>query len=176
MRKSACFALVALLAASALPAQVYRWVDEDGVTHYSDTPHPGAEEIYLSESDPPPPVSAFESLQRTRAASGAAAAEKPPPFDYEALQFVAPSSEETLWNIAGQLTVRLDVQPALRPGDQVRVYFDGEPHPASGLTIALQEVWRGTHNLQAEILNEQGELMIRSEPIRFYVHQTSILN
>lgn len=175
MRKTACFAIIAVLASSALPAQVYRWVDEDGVTHYSDTPHPGAEEIYLPEGDPPPPASAFESLQRTVPTDGDGGGEQQP-FDYETLQFVAPSAEETLWNIAGELTVRLDVQPALRPGDQVRVYFDGQPHPASGLAVDLQEVWRGTHNLQAEILDEQGQLMIRSEPIQFYVHQTSILN
>jgi Domain of unknown function (DUF4124) len=175
MRKAACFAIIAVLASSALPAQVYRWVDEDGVTHYSDTPHPGAEEIYLPESDPPQPGSAFEALQRTLPTNGDEAAEQQQAFDYETLQFVAPAPEETLWNIAGQLTVQLDVQPALRPGDQVRVYFDGEPQPASGaLTVNLQEVWRGTHNLQAEVLNEQGQLMIRSEPIRFYVHQTTV--
>lgn len=175
MRKTACFALIALLAWSALPAQVYRWVDEDGVTHYSDTPHPGAEEISLPESSPPPPGSAFESLQRTLPTNGDEDAEQQQAFDYETLRFVAPAPEETLWNIAGQLTVRLDVQPALRPGHQVRVYFDGEPQMARGaLTVDLEEVWRGTHNLQAEVLNERGQLMIRSEPIRFYVHQTTV--
>ena len=45
----------------------------------------------------------------------------------------------------------------------------------SGTAFQLQEVWRGMHNLQAEVLDETGQLMIRSEPIRFYVQQTSIL-
>ncbi len=168
--------LVLLLAASALPAQVYRWVDEDGIVHYSDTPQPGAEEIYLPESNPPPPAAAFESLRRrSPPASSAATAEQQQPFAYETLQFVAPAPEETLWNIAGQLTVRLDVQPELQPGHQVRLYFDGQAQPAGGLTVGLQEVWRGAHNLQAEILDAQGRLMIRSDPIRFYVQQTTIL-
>lgn len=175
MRTPACIALLALVAASAAPAQVYRWVDEDGVVHYSDTPHPGAEEIHLPDDEPPAPGSAFESLQRTLPTNGDQATQQQP-AGYQSLQFIAPSPEETLWNIGGELTVRLDVQPSLRPGHQVRVYFDGEPRQANGLTVDLQEVWRGTHNLQAEVLNEQGQLMIRSDPIRFYVQQTSILN
>ncbi len=175
MRTTTCIALLALLAASASPAQVYRWVDEDGVVHYSDTPHPGAEEIRLPESEPPPPAAEFETLRRTPPVRREQAPTQQA-FDYTSLQFASPAPEETLWNIGGQLTVRLNLQPALRPGDQVRVYFDGQVFPADGLTLDLQEVWRGTHNLQAEVVNEQGELMIRSEPIRFYVHQTSILN
>jgi hypothetical protein len=172
MRSRACIALFAVLAAGVLPAQVYRWVDEDGVIHYSDTPHPGAEEVQLPGSEPPPPGAGFETAQRTLPTNG-----EPPdtrPFDYQGLRFVAPAPEETLWNIEGQLTVRLDLQPGLRSGHQVRVYFDGEPRTVNGLQFELEEVWRGTHNLQAEVLNDQGQLMIRSEPIRFYVHQTSI--
>ena len=40
MNRSACLLLV--IAASAMPAvaQVYKWVDEKGVTHYSETPPP----------------------------------------------------------------------------------------------------------------------------------------
>lgn len=173
MRTTACIALLALLAASAAPAQVYRWVDQDGVVHYSDTPQPGAEEMHLPESPTAAPGSAFEPLRRTRWAGDD---EAPQPFAYEALRIVAPAAEETLWNIEGQLTVRLDLQPPLRSGDQVRVYFDGRAIPTNGLQLQLDEVWRGTHNLQAEVVDAQGQLLIRSEPIRFYVHQTSIQN
>ncbi len=173
MRTTACIALLALLAASAAPAQVYRWVDADGVVHYSDTPQPGAEEMQLPESPAAAPGSAFEPLQRPRRTSGD---EAPQPFAYEALRVVAPAAEETLWNIEGRLTVRLDLQPSLRSGDQVRVYFDGRAIPTNGLQLELDEVWRGTHNLQAEVVDAQGQLLIRSEPIRFYVHQTSIQN
>ena len=174
MRTTACIALLALLAASAAPAQVYRWVDEDGVVHYSDTPHPGAEELHLPETPTASPGSTFETVQRTR--GGRDEAGQSQPFDYESLRVVSPAAEETLWNIEGQLTVRLDLQPSLRSGDQVRVYFDGRAIPTNGLQVELDEVWRGTHNLQAEVVNQQGELLIRSEPIRFYVHQTSIQN
>ena len=56
----------------------------------------------------------------------------------------------------------------------MRVFFDGEPQSVSGLSFQIQEVYRGVHNLQAEILDETGKLMIRSIPNRFYVQQNAI--
>jgi hypothetical protein len=72
------------------------------------------------------------------------------------------------------MTVRLNLQPALRPGDRVRVYFDGAPQLVDAVQFQLSEVFRGEHNLQAEVLDSTGKLMIRSQPTRFYVQQTSI--
>src|ERR1017187_7466811 len=42
-----CLVALSLLAlgGSGLAATTYRWVDAQGVVHYSDTPHPGAQEI-----------------------------------------------------------------------------------------------------------------------------------
>ena len=37
--------LFGLLAAASAFAQAYKWVDDDGVTHYSDVPTEGAEEV-----------------------------------------------------------------------------------------------------------------------------------
>lgn len=175
MRKCLVLASLSILAATAATAEVYRWVDEDGVIHYSDTPHPGAEEIVLPDApSATPPARPFGAAQRTLPTNG----DEPSPagFDYQSLSVVQPAPEETLWNIEGQLTVRVNLQPALRPGDRVRVYFDGEPRDVPDLQFELQEVYRGTHNLQVEIVDEAGQLMIRSEPVRFHVQQTSIVN
>ena len=88
----------------------------------------------------------------------------------------SPAAEETLWNIGGVLNVSLNLQPALQPGHRLRVYFDGTAQEVSGMQFQLQEVYRGAHNLQAEVLDENNQLMIRSEPTRFYVQQTTIVN
>lgn len=174
MRKYAFLGCAILLAASAALAQVYRWVDEDGVVHYADTPHPGAEEVYLPET--PAAASPSPVVRRRQPAQSSASPDGNIPFRYESLTVASPAPEATLWNIGGILNVSLQLQPTLQSGHRVRVYFDGEPQAVSSLTFELQEVWRGTHNLQAEIVNETGELMIRSEPSRFYVQQTSIVN
>lgn len=162
------------LSSAAASGQIYRWVDEDGVVHYSDEPHPGAEEIEL-ESAPtismPRPRSTVRRQAEPRDEGDDADAGA-----YESLAVAQPAAEETLWNIEGVLNVALNLQPALESGHQVRVYLDGTPRMVSGTRFQLEEVYRGEHNLQAEVLDEAGSLLIRSEPIRFYVQQTSVLN
>jgi hypothetical protein len=41
-------------------------------------------------------------------------------------------------------------------------------------SFQLDEVYRGVHNIQAEIVDESGTMMIRSMPNRFYVQQNAI--
>lgn len=178
MQRSRYLPFLLLLGTLSLSAQeVYKWVDENGVTHYSDQPVPGAERVRI-ETRPSPRSSAPRTPSRAplSAPPGNRQPAQNEPFSYQSLSFTQPAAEQTLWNIGGTLTVRLSLQPGLRSGDQLRLYFDGEARTVNGLQVQLDEVWRGTHNLQAEVVDANGELMIRSEPLRFYVQQTSVLN
>ena len=164
--------LIAVLAAGVVMAQAYRWVDEDGVVHFSDRPVEGAERIFLPEQNrgtrrvfaPPPAPTSNNDAEESQ----------PEAFAYESIEVVAPAPEETLWNIESVLNVSLRVVPALRQGDQVRVHFDGEARLVSGTTFQIEEVYRGVHNIQVEIIDSTGKLMVRSLPNRFYVQQNSI--
>ena len=176
MDKRPIFALLGLLLASSAVAQAYRWVDENGVVHYSDRPQEGAERIILPKANTTT-VRTYGNRQagnQDNAASAAAEQQQQQPFSYESLEISSPSAEETLWNIEGTLNVSLAVQPGLQPGHRVRVYFDGEARDVSGTTFTIDEVWRGVHNIQAEIVDETGKLMIRSKPNRFYVQQNTV--
>jgi hypothetical protein len=177
MLKRTIIILVSTLAAATALAQAYRWVDEDGVVHYSDRPQEGAERVQLpSDGVRPRPA----PRPPARAAAGAAAdtaddaAEESAPFRYESLTIGSPLAEETLWNIEGVLNVTLNVQPALQPGHRIRVYFDGTPRMVTRTSFQINEVYRGVHNIQAEIVDAAGTMMIRSMPNRFYVQQNSI--
>lgn len=163
--------LMVLLAANSAFADAYKWTDKDGVIHYSDRPHPGAERVDLGKAQPRSPVAASR-----RSASAATTTDAPAaaPFQYESLEVAVPSAEDTLWNIEGVLDVSLALSPGLQPGHQVRVYFDGTAQAVSGTSFRLEEVYRGVHNLQAEVLDETGKLMIRSLPNRFYVQQNTV--
>ena len=160
-----------LMAAATVLGQAYRWVDDDGIVHYSDKPHEGAEQVVLPSDNrvvprqQPAPAPRFTDDQQ---------AAPPLVFEYDSITVATPAAEETLWNIEGVLNVSLDLQPALQTGHRVRVYFDGKQRLVSGTSFQLQEVYRGVHNLQAEVIDATGKLMIRSVPNRFYVQQTSI--
>jgi hypothetical protein len=165
--------LIAVLTASAVMAQAYRWVDADGVVHYSDRPQEGAETIQLPEDRRP--TRSFAPATTPTTQTGDAAEEPAAAFSYDSIEISAPAAEETLWNIEGVLNVTLNVQPALQPGHRVRVYFDGNEQMVSGSSFQIQEVYRGVHNLQAEVLDETGKLMGRSMTNRFYVQQNTIV-
>ncbi len=44
------------------------------------------------------------------------------------------------------------------------------------MQVQLQDVFRGTHTLKAEVVNETGAVLIESQPTTFAVRQTSIAN
>ncbi len=172
MDKRPIFLLAGIFAAGSLAADAYRWVDSDGVVHYSDRPEPGAEVIELPEANTTT-VRRYEQ-SANRASDSADAESAAAPARYESLTVTAPAAEETLWNIEGVLNVQLALTPGLQPGHQVRVYFDGTPRLVSGTSFQIEEVYRGVHNIQAEVIDETGKLMIRSQPNRFYVQQNTV--
>jgi hypothetical protein len=174
MRTTSFLCCALLLVAHAAPAEeAYRWVDADGVVHYSDRPQPGAQQVQL-ESAPAPGTRVRSVAPSPRQDSGDD--DRTDAFGYESLTVSSPAPEETLWNIGGTLNVTLDLQPSLQPGHQVRIYFDGELQDVGGLQFQLDEVYRGVHNIQAEVVDANGELRIRSQPNRFYVQQTTVIN
>jgi hypothetical protein len=176
MHKRLLVVLAALLCAASVLAAAYRWVDADGVVHYSDRPEPGAEQVQLPTYKPASGAATPVPTSRFSRRNDATDETEQKPFSYETLSIASPTLDQTLWNIEGVLNVTLNLQPALQSGHQVRVYFDGTPQMVNGTSFQLQGVYRGQHNLQAEVIDQSGNLMIRSEPSRFFVQQNAIAN
>ncbi len=174
MRMRLLIAASILAAAGTVLAQAYRWVDESGTVHYSDRPIPGAEQIELPSDNR---IAPRRRVRATPAAPAQSAGDQQTDtgvFKYESLVVASPAPEETLWNIEGVLNVTLALRPTLQDGHQVRVYFDGNRRTVDSASFQIQEVYRGVHNLQAEVVDTTGKLIIRSVPNRFYVQQNTI--
>ena len=173
METRAIFILLGLFVANGAFADAYKWTDEDGVVHYSDRPVPGSERVDLGEAARGRPQATRPNATSPSPGDNASN-DVAKPFSYTSLEVSSPAPEETLWNIDGILNVTLVLNPALRPNHEVRVYFDGVARTIQGTSFQLQEVYRGVHNIQAEVLDETGKLMIRSLPNRFYVQQNTV--
>jgi hypothetical protein len=169
------FILIGLLAATAVVAEAYRWVDEDGVVNYSDRRQPGAEPVELR--DDLPTATSYQTRTAGQAATNQndQSSAQAGPVRYESLAVASPGAEVTLWDIGGLLNVSLALTPGLQSSHQVRVYLDGGPAQlVSGTNFQLEEVYRGVHNIQAEVIDQSGRVIIRSQPNRFYVQQNVI--
>lgn len=172
METRTIFVLLGLLAAGVVVADAYTWTDDEGIVHYSDRPQPGATRIELDEPNTGQSPAPRRTTTTTDAADDTSDTD---PAGYESFEVTSPGAEETLWNIEGVLNVTLSLTPALQPGHQVRVYFDGEQRMVTGTSFQIEEVYRGVHQLQAEVLDQTGNMVIRTRTNRFYVQQSTVL-
>jgi hypothetical protein len=168
-------ALVLLISPGAPAGEVYRWVDERGVVHFSDQPHPDAERVRIKpvQSYTAPPVAPAPPQQ-----SGDRPVLLEPPGSYTQLSIVSPRDGETLWNIGAQLNVEIAMHPALGVGHILAVYLDGQrvPDVPQATQFTLVNVFRGERRLRVAILDANGRELVTSGPVVFYVQQASLQN
>jgi hypothetical protein len=172
--KYALLLVIGLVAgAPAGAAEVFRWVDDDGVVHFSDRAHEGAEEIDVKPAQgfTPPPV-------QRRVKKDDADADADGAVSYESLTISRPSKDETIWSALGEIQVVVDLSPELNPDHSVQLFLDGKVVGSSvggNLTFNLSDVDRGTHALRAEVRDDSGKSLIASSPVTFTVQKTSTL-
>jgi hypothetical protein len=171
MRLAASIVL-SLVWGMALPVTVYKWVDANGVTHYSDQPHPGAQKIEVSApqtySAPPPPAGQ-PAVRADAARSGPA---------YAICELFAPTPDEVLFNVS-TVTAKLRLDPPLGAGHQVTFALDGKKLAhvtTSGNTYTVTPVYRGTHTILAEVTDAQGKPLCRTPAVTFHLRQASMLS
>lgn len=155
-------------------ADTYRYVDQDGIVHYSDRPMEGAETVDLSAaqtfSKSSRPVPTRRPVAKPQQADE--------PFRYQELKVAQPLNDGSIWNNAGEVRITYQVQPRLRQGDRVRIYMDGEPveNAPFSLSVQLENVERGTHQIRATIEDVTGRVVANSDTSVFHYKQTFIRN
>lgn len=196
MRQGILFALLLLVSAWAAAQQVYRWVDAEGVVHYSDQPPPdGSVEAETVAIDIPPGIgnpsqqilrsnnggnSGISSRQANNALLAQQQGLDQPEVrvEYRDLIIIQPETEQVLWNLATRLPVRVQVTPGLEGSHQVQMLLDGQPvgTPFTGSSSIVSPVYRGEHSLTPTIIDRNGQTLFTGESIRIYVQQASRAN
>jgi len=165
----------ALTATTASAAPAWTWTDADGQVHYSDRPVPGARQIDLAGAQ------AFggAAVQTTPQASSAPTAQQPRVAGpYRTINILSPTEQETLWNIGGNLAVRVAFEPGLQAGHRFDLALDGARRNLNTVNPqqSLTDVVRGSHTLQVIVIDSAGTEVMRSPPRNFVVQQTSVQN
>jgi hypothetical protein len=165
------FTLMSIACTVAVSATVYKWVDENGVVHYSDQPHENAQKVELKapqtytapKAPPAPPQPARNPAQ------------KPAPA-YQSCSIAEPANDQMFMN-TDTVTAAVAVQPAVRPGDTAVVTLDGQRVPgvpANGGAFTISPVDRGTHSIQMAVQDPNGATVCQSQPVTFHVQQPSL--
>lgn len=144
--------------------KVYKRVNPDGSVEYSDQPIEGAEIMNV------PKASTFTMPQTPGVASAPANTPEEASVNYDSLAITQPMNDETIRSNEGKITALARVTPDIAPDHRFRWQMDGEVvQNVNSPELRLNNVDRGSHNLQAEIVDADGKVIISSDTITFHL-------
>lgn len=167
--RTALYVLLALAAPAFAGQTVYKWVDEKGVTHFSDQPQAGAEKVELSgganrAASPPPAYTPPASQEQAKAGPA-----------YSRFVIASPQQDESIVNTGGKVTVQVATTPGIGAGHSVALYLDGAPvadfNPNS-TSFEFSNLPRGTHTVKA-VVSEGSKQLQETPSVTFHVRQES---
>jgi len=151
-----------------MAATVYKWVDAQGVTHYSDQPHPDAQTVDVA------PVQTYHGSPAPAYASSSTKSASGP--SYTTCELFRPENDEVFLNTS-TITARLRLEPELRPGDMITVAIDGKRlpnQPTARTEFVIPDVERGTHTMTVSVYDTSGkEQRCITPAVTFHVRQPS---
>lgn len=171
MRRAAFLLVLVVIPALAVAATVYRWVEPDGTVVFSDQPHHGARKMII------PPANVYEPGKFPNPMPAASTTQGAAP--YRILRISTPAPDATVRRNNGDVTVRMEVKPPLRTdrGQVIALVLDGKrlAKRYRAPQAVLRNVDRGTHTLQAQIVNGAGKVLMSSPSVTFHLMRYSRL-
>lgn len=173
MRVSLFFALL-LTSLLASAQSIYKTVDEEGRVTYSDQP---PKQSQKAESPELPPVNSVPEQQVSRSNDARERDTETEPEVQYAIELVSPQSEASIPPGQRDLPISVYLEPALQPDHTLIYYLDNEPIAETrSLQHTVQEIIRGTHTIQVEVLDAQGQSLSSSNSVTIHVHRPSLLS
>jgi hypothetical protein len=160
--------LITLFMAMPLSARdVYKYISDDGEVIYSERYHPDAERIKVTDPKKGSNLPLTEQSEEERAAAAG---------EYATFSIVQPDDNETIRNDEGTVQVGISLSPGLAEGHVIHLYVDGTKLDSDikQTQLVLQQLSRGTHSLQAKIVNAEGESLKDSNSITFHLRQAAV--
>ncbi|HLS98073.1 MAG: DUF4124 domain-containing protein [Porticoccaceae bacterium] len=157
------------LSAAALGA-VYKVVDDSGRVTYTDKP-PASEQ---GERVKLPTINTQPGIE---IAPKPLPSPEPDPGDYQRLEIVEPRNGASIPPGQLDLVIQVAISPELQPGHRIAVLMDGKrvAPPAAATSIRLDTLERGSHRIEARVIDDAGSLVASTKPVNIYVHRASKL-
>ena len=159
-------------------AQIYKTVDENGNVVFTDVaPKDDAKPLQIQ------PGNTFGQPERQEQGQLGANfddSEQDPAeqvtLGYANLVVQSPTNDQAIRQNSGDVTVAVAPDPALNADHQIQILLDGAVvQTAAAASITLNNVDRGTHSVQAQIIDLQGNVLIHSETTIFHLLRYSAL-
>lgn len=161
-----CLIILMLFFTSYLAlADVYKKVDENNRTSYSDKHTKGAKKIKL------PLVQHYSPV--TVAPIDDVYVDKDKPKRYNTISMTQPQPEATVRNNHGLVRVDVITAPELREEDRFIIFLDGkqEGNPQISHSFTLTGIDRGTHTVMVKVLDPNGHVVAQTDEVVFHLHR-----
>ena len=149
-------------------AQIFKRIGPDGHVYFSDQPGPDAEWVDVTPAQAVSLPTVPEQTETVAVITQGDAA-----VAYTEFSITSPTSDQGVRANDGNVTVHLSLQPALQSGHLIVLNIDGEDgestNSGSGLMIELNNLSRGQHTVMATVVDEDGKVLIKTEPVSFHV-------
>ncbi|WP_394390039.1 DUF4124 domain-containing protein [Shewanella woodyi] len=172
MRLLLTFFLLAFTLASS--AAVYKWVDKDGKTHFSDKPIANSEEVEFKSNTqnqitPPPMQDVSKSTENS---------EELATSTQYSVRIQSPKEEETIRENSGDVTVMASISPDLKPNHLLVILMDDKVMGSAQTTpiFSLKNIPRGEHTFVIKAVAQNGKQLASSPPRKIYLHRTIVNN
>ncbi len=152
--------------ALAEESTVYKKYNKEGVVEFSDVPDKNAKSV------PIPPMNTYK--QKPLPKNFQKRVESVDPETYQSLVIASPVEDKIVRQNAGNITVSIASKPALNSAHRVRFVLDGNEKTTllvSKPTVTFKNVSRGTHTVQAFIVNNAGKVLISSKSVKFHLQR-----
>lgn len=153
--------LMLCVPAAAAEDKVYRYVDANGVVHYTDKPP--------SKDAKPADLPKLQRFTPGSLPALSAPETSTAPVRFQ-VSITSPAPEQTFRDHSQTLSVNAKVVPGLASGYSLIYYLNGEPQPTSGgLSAQFGPIYRGSHTIVVALMGPNGKEVTRSAPVSVHV-------
>ena len=173
MKFSLILSLLLCFYTTLAPAEtkVYHWVDADGKSHFADTAPPGTEEIIVENKN----LVAVPQQQPQEISTPIEV--KKAMIKYQA-EITSPQDDMAIRSNNGTLEVHVKTTPEKEGSQRLQFFLDGQAlgEPQISPTIRALNIDRGTHQIQAKLLDEANNILATTQVVTIHLLRASVIN
>ncbi|MCP4320309.1 MAG: DUF4124 domain-containing protein [Psychromonas sp.] len=150
--------------------KIYHWVDENGKIHFSDTAVPGTEQINVKNNNL---LSSGEADSNEKdAVFNKLSIDDKEYIKYQAT-ITSPEDDKPLRSNDGTINIHVATEPEKENTQKLQLYLDGKKLglPQISPTMRALNIDRGTHQVQVELLDENGKVLAKTQVVTVHLQR-----
>jgi len=151
----------------ATKTRIYKIVNPDGSISYSDKADINAEELIVK------PISTVPALVIKQNQTILSQDTNQSDY-YQALNIISPEPNSAFHSGSGNITVKVQIKPKLRPGDQLQYLLDGQLHNTlEANSYTFKTLDRGSHSVTVNLISPTNKTL-KTSSSAFTLHRPSV--